>query len=493
MKKINLRFWNNPRFRYGGLSTLLLCAGLAALLALNALFTALEDRYMWRADFSFNRIATYSDATEQVLTGLNTPVEIYAMWERGYEDPQLQELLSRYCAASEMLTWTQTPLSLHPSMASAFQGASSDNQVTADCLIVYAPETERFRVLTGSSFITATADLEANAWRIDSVTYEYALTAAISYVTQETIPVVYVIQGHGEADYQSAALLNELLLDSHYDVRYTTLSRTELAPEDVVVFLSPQYDLTAAELEELAVFINAGGSLLFSASADDPINGSSALPTGMPNYRELLRLYGFVPLDGMVWASASEPGSYDGIYRYNILAELTAAETTLDMMMTGATRLYMPLCRAFETPLAVSSRYVAPLLTSGEQAYLHTTTLTNQSIAQSPDDPTGPFTLGLEAHRFSDTGNVSRAVMLGSTSMLISEAAHSSANTREFILHVMDYLTGGDSASLNIAPKVASRPALSADALTLSSIVLVALPLAILAAALLILYPRRHL
>jgi len=492
MKKIN-RFWQNPRFRYGGLSTLLLCVALAALLALNGLFTALENRYMWRADYSFNRIASYSDVTEEVLDGLTTPVEIYAMWERGYEDPQLQELLNRYCAASDLLTWTQTPLSLHPTMASAFQGTSSDNQVTADCLIVYAPETERFRVLTGSSFITATADLEANAWRIDSVTYEYALTAAISYVTRESIPVVYVIQGHGEVDYQSAELLNALLLDSHYDVRYTTLARATLAPEDVVVFLSPQYDLTAAELEELAVFINAGGSLLFSASADDPINGSSALPTGMPHYRELLRLYGIIPLDGMVWASASEPGSYDGAYRYNILGELQAADVTLDMMMTGATRLYMPLCRAFETPAASGSLYAAPLLTSGEQAYLHTTTLSNQSISQSPDDPTGPFTLGLEAYRFSDSGDVSRAVMLGSTSMLISEAAHSSANTREFILRVMDYLTGGDSASLNIAPKVAARPALSADALTLSSIVLVALPLAILAAALLILYPRRHL
>lgn len=493
MKKIDLRFWRNPRWRYGGMSTLLLCIALAALVALNGLFTALEDRFMWRVDYSFNRITSYSAVTEEVLSALDTPVTIYAMWERGYEDPQLQELLNRYCAASSMVTWEQTPLSLYPSMATAFQGTSSDNQVTSDCLIVYCAANERFRVLTGSSFISATVDLEANALSIDSVTYENALTAAISYVTQETIPVVYMIQGHDETDYQSAALLNELLLDSHYDVRYTTLAKATLQPEDVVVFLSPQYDLTTAELEKLAVFINAGGSLLFSASADDPINGSATLPTGMPNYRELLRLYGFIPLDGMVWASASEAGTYDGVYRYNLYADLEAAEVTFDMMLSGATKLYMPLCRAFETPLATSSVYTASLLTSGEQAYLHTTTMANQSISQSPDDPTGPFTLGMEAYRFSDTGDVSRAVMLGSTAMLISETAHSSANTRDFILHVMDYLTGGDSASLNIAPKVASRPALSADALTLGSVILVALPLCILAAALLILYPRRHL
>ena len=493
MKKIDLRFWQNPRLRYGSLSTLLLCAALAVLVALNGLFTALEDRYMWRVDCSFNRITTYSDATEQVLSGLNTPVEIYAMWERGYEDPQLQELLNRYCAASEHLSWSQTPLSLHPTMATAFSGTTSDDQVTSDCLVVYCAATERFRVLTGSSFVSATVDLEANRLHIDSVTYEQALTAAISYVTQIDIPMVYMIQGHSEADYQSAALLNELLLDSHFDVRYTTLAKAELKRGDVVVFLSPQFDLTAAELEKLAAFMNAGGSFLFAASADDPINGSSALPMGMPNYRELLRVFGFVPLDGMVWASAGEPGSYDGLYRYNLRADLQAAETTFDMMYAGALKLYMPLCRAFETPESTSTLHTAPLLTSGEKSYLHQTTMNNQSIAQSPDDPTGPFTLGIEAYRFSETGEVSRAVILGSTSMLISEAAHSSANTREFLLRVMDYLTGSDSASLNIAPKVAARPALSSGAITLSSVLLVALPLAILAAALIILYPRRHL
>ena len=40
--------------------------------------------------------------------------------------------------------------------------------------------------------------------------------------------------------------------------------------------------------------------------------------------------------------------------------------------------------------------------------------------------------------------------------------------------------------------RAAVRPGLSADALTLGSLLLVALPLAVLAAALIILYPRRY-
>lgn len=491
MKKLNFRFWRNPRWRYGSLSTLLLCLGLAALLALNGLFTALENRYMWRVDLSFNRITTYSDATAEVLSALEQPVTVFAMWERGNEDTQLMELLNRYCAASDMVTWEQTPLSLYPTMAEAFQGATSDNQVTSDSLVVYCAETGRFRVLTGANLVSVSIS-SGMSYVIDALTYESALTAAISYATQETIPVVYVVQGHDEVAYDNAALFNELLMDSHYDVRYAPLSQIELTAEDVVVFLSPQYDLTTAEMLQVSDFIDKGGSVLFAASAYDPINGSAGLPTGMPNYRELLRLYGFIPLDGMVWASESDKGSYDGAYRYNLQAELQPAQITLSMTLSNLTRLSMPLCLAFEMP-ETDNRQLTPLALSGEHAYLHVTSRENPSIQQTADDPTGPFALALEAYRFSSTGEVSRAVALGSTAMLTSEAAHSSANVREFILRVMDYLSGSSSAELNIAPKVAYRPSLSADALSMGSLMLVSLPLAVLAAAFLILYPRRHM
>ena len=490
MKKIDWRFWRNPRMRYGAFSTLLLCLALAVLLALNALFATLEERNAWRLDCSFNRLTTYSDATAEVLANLDTPVTIYALFERGQEDLQLFELLDRYSAASSHLTWEQTPLSLNPALMTRFQGATAENEVTANSLIVYCAATDRFRVLPSMSFIGLSVDTETGTYDISSVTYEGEITAAISYVTQETIPMVYMIQGHGEVSADGAAYLTELLLDSHYDVRFATLPQLDLKPEDTVVFLAPQYDLTAAELTQLAAFSNAGGSILFACTPYDPL-GATAIP-GMPRYRELLRLYGFLPLDGMVWAGSGEKGTYDGTYRYNLYADLQPAEITLDLMLAGVSKLLASQCRAFETPdLTDNALQLNPLLASSEGSYLldiHST-----SIARQADSPVGPFTLGLEAYRFSETGDVSRAVMLGSAALLTSEEAHSSAYTREFILRVMDYLVDSASADLSIAPQVAFRPRLSADALSRGSVLLVALPLTVLGAAFLILYPRRHL
>lgn len=492
MTKTKTPFWRNPHLRYGSVSTLLLCLALAVLIALNVLFAALENKHGWRVDCSFNSLTTYSDQTAEILAQVDEPVVIYALFERGQEDLQLFELLDRYCAASPYLSWEQTPLSLNPGMASQFAGGASGGEVTTDCLIVYCPSTQRFRVLTPVSFVGVSVNLTTGQYEISSITYERELTAGISYVTQEKIPVVWMIQGHGEMNANDAASLTTLLMDNHYDVRFAPLSSADLTPGDLVVFLAPQSDLTAVELDKLVAFAEGGGSLLFAMTPYDPLNGSAALPGGMPHYCELMRLYGVIPLDGMVWASQGSTGAYDGVRRYNLYAALQACDVTLNQMLGGLTRLPMSQARALQSPEdGLTAPIITPMLSSLDATYL--LPMNASSIAQPADAPTGPFLLGLQSVRITASGEVSRAVALGSLSILTGEEAHSSLANREFIVNIADYLVDNESADLSIAPKVAFRPMLSADALSTGSVMLVALPLAVLAAALVILFPRRHL
>lgn len=480
MSKINLRFWQNPRIRYGSISTLLLCLFLAILFALNGVFSSLEKKNGWRRDYSFNAMTTYTEDTQAVLDSLDTPVEIYALFEYGQEDLQLFGLLDRYATGSSMVTWEQRPLSLNPTLATTFQGTASENVVSANNLIVYCRETDRFRVL--QNFRTAGIDWTTGEYTDELLAFENEITAAISYVTQEQIPIVYVISGHREVSADSAGDFNTLLRNNHYDVRYATLAEITLNPEDLVVFLSPRSDLTQVELQQMSDFVNAGGSVLFSCTATDPLDK-------MPNYRELMRLYGFIPLDGMVLASAEEPGTYDGMYPYNLYVSPEPSAVTYQRMFDTDMRLPMVYARAFQTPdMTVNTIQAAPLLYSGSKAYLHD--VSSYSIAQQPDDATGPFVLGMECYRFSDTGEVSRAVVLGSTSMLTSEAAYSDPYSMAFILLVMDYLVDNDALDVLIEPKVAYRPKLDPEVLSTGSMVLVALPLAVLAAALQVLVPR---
>ena len=485
MKKISLAFLRSPRFRYGTLSTALLCAAIALLMALCGLFTTLEKKNGWRVDFSFNAITSHSETTEAMLDELKLPVHIYALYERGSEDLLLFELLDRYAAASNLITWEQSPLSLNPTFATRFAGTSADNAVASDSLVVFCPETERFRVLSAADFLTLSIDYDAGTWAYDKLTYESSITAAIAYVTQERIPVVYMVQGHDELDENTAATLTDFLRGNHYDVRFAALAEITPVPGDLLVFLAPVRDLTDTELTIVTDFTRQGGALLFACDYTDPI-------ASMPNYRALLRSYGFLPLEGVVVAAKEDKSGYFEGNRTVLLPQMQPTDVTFDLMMNGAATLIMSTARAFETPATTdNSLTVTPMLLSGEGSYLRSVS-GSTTLAKQEGDPEGPFPLALEAYRFSDTGDVSRAVILGSSAALTSEYYYSMTHAQEFILRVMEYLTDSAASNLHIMARTAVRPGLSADALTLGSLLLVALPLTVLGAALVILYPRRH-
>lgn len=485
MKK-HFAFLRDPKFRYGSLSTALLCVAIALLVALNGLFTALEKKYGWRVDYSFNSITSHSAVTEEILAELKLPVHIYALYEKGDEDLLLFELLNRYAAASDLITWEQASLTLNPTLATRFAGTTSDNAVTTDSLIVFCPETERFRVLNATDFLTLSIDYDAGVYAYDKLTYESSITSAIAYVTQDVIPVVYMVQGHDELDENTAATLTDFLRSNHYDVRFAALSEMTLYPEDLLVFLAPVRDLTDSELKIVTDFTGQGGSVLFACDYSDPI-------ASMPNYRALLRFYGFVPKEGVVVAAKEDKSGYFEGNRTVLLPQMQPTEITLDLLLNNTSTLIFSTPRAFETPDTTdNSLTVTPMLLSGEGSYLRSLSAST-SLTQQPEDEIGPFALALEAYRFSDAGDVSRAVMIGSTATLTSEYYYSMTHAQEFIIRTMEYLVDSAASNLHIMARTAVRPGLSADALTLGSLLLVALPLAVLGAALFTLYPRRHL
>lgn len=486
MKKISFAFLRSPKFRYGSLSTALLCVAIALLVAFNSLFTALEKKYGWRVDYSFNSITSHSETTETLLAELELSVHIYALYEKGDEDMLLFELLDRYAAASGLITWEQTSLSLNPTFATRFASSTADQAVTADSLIVFCPETERFRVLNAADFLTLSINYDAGTYAYDKLTYESAITSAIAYVSQERIPVVYMVQGHDELDENTTAVLADFLRGNHYDVRYATLANMTLSPDDLLVFLAPVRDLTDSELRIVTDFTSQGGSILFACDYSDPI-------ASMPNYRALLRSYGFIPKEGVVVAAKEDKSGYFEGNRTVLLPQMQPTDITLDLMLNNTSTLILSTARAFETPESTdNSLTVTPMLHSGEGSYLRSLT-SSTSLAQQAGDEEGPFALALEAYRFSGTGDVSRAVMIGSTATLTSEYYYSMTHAQEFIIRTMEYLVDSAASNLHIMARSAVRPGLSADALTLGSMLLVGLPLAVLAAALFILYPRRHL
>lgn len=486
MKKQHTPFWRSPRFRYGSVSALLLCLMLAALFGLNLLTDTLERKHGWRVDHSFNAVTTQSSQTLDVLAQLEHPVHIYALFSKGYEDMPLMELLNRYSAASDLVTWEQTDVNLNPGLLTAFQSAQSDQVVTNDSIIVTCEETGRFRILSPMEFISLSYNYEQGVYEIAGLTYESKITSAIRYVTQEKIPRIMILQGHGELDESGTAVFAELMEANQYEVCYFTFADQDvtLQSDDMLVLLSPTRDLNALELEKIMDFAGKGGSILFTCDYSDPVED-------MPNYAALMRYYGFVPKDGIVVASAEEPASYYS-QRLYIVPDMLSTDVTADLVSARTDTLLMAGTRAFETPDGSDRNLtVTPVLTTGYKAYLRKLSNTDYSIDQTDEDELGPFVLGMQARRVTGEGYVSRAFILGCSTVLTDAQVHAMTDSQEFILRVAEFLLDAAPADLNIMAKAAVRPQLSVDSVALGSLLIVALPVAVLAVAVIVLHRRR--
>ena len=89
-------------------------------------------------------------------------------------------------------------------------------------------------------------------------------------------------------------------------------------------------------------------------------------------------------------------------------------------------------------------------------------------------------------------GYISKAVVLGCSTLLTSSQVHAMTDAQEFIVTTVQYLANGAAIDLGIMAKTAVRPQLSVRATTLGSVILVTLPLLVIAVAIAVLLPRRR-
>ena len=177
--------------------------------------------------------------------------------------------------------------------------------IVADSVVVSCDATGRYKVLSYDDFVTQGYNVEKGTFEIAGLAYEKRLTEALVYVTQTDVPVVGVLQGHGELTADTLQNMTDFLTSNNYETRALSLRDGDtLADVDLLLIADPQLDLTENELAQIKAFAEAGGSLFVLRDYTDPLD--------LPNYRSLLTNYGVTPIQGVVVAGEQDQGSYYG-------------------------------------------------------------------------------------------------------------------------------------------------------------------------------------
>lgn len=228
----------------------LLAAQTAAMVVLLASILILAARHPVRLDLTPERSLTLSPHTRQVLRRLQAPVAATAFTSSQEQAVrrQIEDLLSLYRDAQPLIGVRLLDLDRSPG------------------------EAERLGV---SDYNVVVLESGGRRRRVDLVNEE-ALTAGLLAAAGRPPLVVYVVQGHGEADVRDAdgrhgaAAAAAALESDGFEVR--ALRGAARIPDDagLVVLAGAARELQPVEVDALEAHVRGGGRLLVLADPDGP-------------------------------------------------------------------------------------------------------------------------------------------------------------------------------------------------------------------------------
>ena len=449
-------------------------------------FDTLEARFALQKDFSFNGATTHSRIASQQLQALTKPVHVYVVSSTPAKDNTLLSLLTRYAAETDLFTFSEESVTQSPTLLTSFRDALNEREVTGDCLIVHCSKTGRTRIILSEDFIVYEYDTTTGYYVPTGINYDKVLTEAIVFTAQEDPLTVQLLRGHGEISGDDLSVISQTLTKANYNLEeINLLTGDTLDVDEPLLILCPQLDLSEKELALLMQFANAGGHFFIISDYTDPI---------YENYSALLRTWGIDFYTGLVMAQKDDRQSYYDEGPAFLMPRMTETDMTRPLIESGRDTLLLPGSRAIYLPeTAPEGVYMETQLITG-RAYVrdYVNSEPNQTI-QQPTDAEGYFALSVLSSRVSEEGNVSRMLVTGNAEMFTNWWINENTYASDYLLRSIQYLQGESPLNLDIAGKTAVREPLTLHSLMPLILTVALLPIMVLAVALRVLLPRKHL
>ncbi len=366
---------NKKALKLGSLSIAVTVIVIAIVIAFNMVVAELPSEWT-KIDTTANGLVSFSDATKEYLSKIDDKVEIYLIAEEGSEDALVTQLLNYYKSGFENVSVETVDPVKKPTFVSEY----TEDTLSSSSLIVKSDK--RHTVVDGSAFYSyEIVGLEGQMFSRAEFDYysqmyaqygqqlsaneyfngESVITSAIDYVTTETLPVMYMLSGHGETE------LGQYYAQYVDMFNVTAKSLTLLAgdavemPEDAAALYinAPQKDISEAEYDALVKYLEGGGNIILTTGS------TTYTAEAMPNLARLTEYMGLSALDGVVCEGDIE--HYAG-QSYYIIPDFSAEGYLADY----ATSNYMVLalkCHGI-TATGAENRTVAPVLQTTAEAYM---------------------------------------------------------------------------------------------------------------------------
>lgn len=463
-------------FRAGGYSLAAAAVVVAIAVAINLVVGALPADWT-KIDLTSTGLYSLSSQTQQMVSALDDEVTVYWIVQSGTEDDTIGELLERYQDLSKNLKVERKDPVVYPSFAQQYTSETLYN----NSLIVACGDRSRY-ISYYDIYVTDYSSYYTTGTTSTQFDGESQLTSAVDYVTNEDLPVVYTLTGHGESELPASlagdAEAENLLLED------LSLLTEEAVPEDAdaLIIYAPQSDISGDEKDMILTYLQGGGKMLLVTDYTE---------TEMPNLAEVMAYYGTALTDGIVLEGDSSRHMRGS--NYYLLPSIGSHDITTPLS-EGGYYVLMPVAQGIDTSEDLRDGLsVTSLLTTTASSYSKLDGYNLTTYDKEDGDIDGPFALGVAISEEVEDGSTGIVWLTTShmfddeTDMLVSGA------NSDLFLNALEWMCQRESA-ISIRAKDLSTEYLTvpyADASTWSLILVVTLPLAFLIAGAYVTIVRR--
>lgn len=409
----------------------------AVVLAIAVFAVLLCYKLDWSYDMTTERLFTLSESSISAVEGLSADVQIAGVYPSGQEEQMVVSLLEQYQKNGERIHVEYIDAEREPAKLAAYH--LTETAVSNGSIIVKSGS--RYKILSNT-------DLFEDTQEGSIFNGEREITGAIRYVTSETMPVAYFVEGNGETSAaESLTKAVAALEQDAYEVKTLRLTEGGEIPSDaaLLIFVSPKQDITPEELVKLQAYIKKGGRIFLMI--DSVLNSNETVYT---NLSVLTAEFGVGITNNYV---VEEDARYY-LSQYNLyLIPLMGKHEITDPISQAGTLVILPIARGLGTTDYDKSEITnTVLLQSSEKSWIRAD-MTIADVAFTENDYVGPAPLAYASVKSNvKWGNeAARMVVVGNSSFALDGSIEVQAN-REFFLNCALWLAG-DEGSEQIASK----------------------------------------
>jgi len=313
---------------------------------------------------------------------------------------------------------------------------------------------------------------------------ESALTGAISYVTSEDLPMMYILQGHGETDLSSD--MASAVSSENITTKTLSLLTESEVPEDCDLLLinSPQSDLATLECDALKAYLQKGGKLMLLT---DFVKG------GLPNLEAVVADYGVNLVNGVVLEGDNNYCAWN--YTYYLLPDI-GSHTITSPLSSNNYHVILPVAGGLTVQDGLRDGLtVTKLLTTSDTAYCKLSGTAMKTYDKETGDINGPFALGVAIEETLDNGNKTQIVWYTS-SQLLDDTVNGwvSGGNKNLFLNSLGWMSTQENSvtirSRDLNTNYLTVP--NATASTLSVVLIALVPLIFLASGVVVVVRRKR-